>query len=34
MVPHILLVDKDGKVFNRNAQNGPLLKDDVEKMIK
>jgi hypothetical protein len=34
MVPHILLVDKDGKVFNRNAQNGPLLKDEVEKMLK
>ena len=34
MVPHIFLVDKDGKVANRNAQNGPLLKDEIEKMLK
>jgi len=34
MVPHILLVDAAGKVANRNAQNGPLLKDEVEKMLK
>jgi hypothetical protein len=34
MVPHILLVDKDGKIANRNAQNGPLLKDEIEKMLK
>ena len=34
MVPHIFLVDKDGKVANRNAQPGPILKDEVEKLIK
>jgi hypothetical protein len=34
MVPHILLVGKDGKVVNRNAQAGPPLRDEVEKLTK
>jgi peroxiredoxin len=34
MVPHILLVGKDGKVVSRNAQSGPLLKDEIEKLTK
>jgi hypothetical protein len=34
MVPHIFLVDAAGKVANRNAQGGPVLKDEVEKMLK
>lgn len=34
MIPHLFLIDKDGKVANRNAQGGPGLKDDVEKLMK
>ncbi|OWK36224.1 redoxin domain-containing protein [Fimbriiglobus ruber] len=34
MVPHVFVVGKDGKVINRNAQNGPSLKDEIEKMLK
>ena len=34
MVPHLLLVSKDGKVTNRNAQAGTSLKDEVEKLVK
>jgi len=33
-IPHIILVDKNGKVFDRAAQYGTGLKDDVEKMLK
>lgn len=34
MVPHVFLVNKDGKVANRNAQTGPVLRDEVEKLVK
>jgi cytochrome oxidase Cu insertion factor (SCO1/SenC/PrrC family) len=34
MIPQLFLIDKDGKVANRNAQPGPALKDDVEKLVK
>lgn len=34
MVPHMFLIGKDGKVTNRNAQNGPNLKDELEKLVK
>ena len=34
MIPHLFLIDKDGKVANRNAQGGPGLKDEVEKLVK
>jgi len=34
MIPHLFLVDKGGKVSNRNAQTGPGLKDEVEKLVK
>ena len=34
MIPHLFLIDKDGKVANRNAQGGPGLKDDIEKLVK
>lgn len=34
MVPHVFVVGKDGKVVNRNAQTGPVLKDEVEKLTK
>lgn len=34
MVPHVFLVDKTGKVVNRNAQAGPMLKDEVEKLVR
>lgn len=34
MLPHIFLIDKDGKMANRNAQSGPGLKDDLEKLVK
>jgi glutathione peroxidase-family protein len=34
MVPHVFLVGKDGKVVNRNAQTGPVLKDEIEKLVK
>jgi len=34
MVPHIFVIGKDGKVTNRNAQAGPMLKDEIEKMLK
>lgn len=33
-IPHLMLVDKSGKVFDRAAQYGPGLKDDVEKLMK
>lgn len=33
-IPHLFLVDKNGKVFDRAAQYGAGLKDDVEKMLK
>lgn len=34
MVPHIFLVGKDGKVSNRNAQAGPPMRDEIEKLLK
>ncbi len=34
MVPHLFVVGKDGKVTNRNAQPGSMLKDEVEKLLK
>lgn len=34
MVPHVFLVGKDGKVVSKNAQTGPTLKDEIEKMLK
>ena len=34
MVPHIMIVGKDGKVIDRNAQGGLLLRDTIEKMLK
>jgi glutathione peroxidase-family protein len=34
MVPHAFVVGKDGKVVNRNAQTGPVLKDEIEKLLK
>lgn len=34
MVPHVFLVDREGKVINRNAQTGPVLRDEVEKLVK
>ena len=34
MIPHMFLLDNAGKVANRNAQGGPGLKDDVEKLMK
>ncbi len=34
MIPHIILVDKAGKVANRNAQSGPGLKGDIESLMK
>ncbi len=34
MIPQLFLIDKDGKVASRNAQPGPGLKDDVEKLLK
>lgn len=34
MVPHLFVVNKEGKVANRNAQIGPMLKDEVEKLTK
>ena len=34
MVPHIMIVGKDGKVVERNAQGGLLLRDTIEKMLK
>ena len=34
MVPHLMLVGKDGKVANRNAQAGPGLAAEVEKLAK
>ncbi len=34
MVPHVFLIGKDGKVVNRNAQTGPVLKDEIEKLTK
>ncbi len=33
-VPHLFLVGKDGKVVNRNAQAGPGLAAEVEKLLK
>ena len=34
MVPHVIVVGKDGKVTNRNAQSGPQLKAEIEKLLK
>lgn len=34
MVPHVFLVGKNGTVVNKNAQTGPVLKDEVEKLMK
>lgn len=34
MIPHLMLIDKDGKVASRNAQPGAGLKDEVEKLVK
>lgn len=34
MVPHILVVGKDGKVVNNNAQSGPQLRTELEKLLK
>lgn len=34
MIPHLFVVGKDGKVTNRNAQPGSMLKDEVEKLLK
>ena len=34
MIPHLFLIDKDGKVVSRNAQPGAGLKDEVEKLVK
>ncbi len=34
MVPHLFVVNKEGKVVNRNAQNGPSLRDELEKLAK
>ena len=34
MVPHLMLIGKDGKVANRNAQAGPGLAAEVEKLAK
>ena len=34
MVPHLMLVGKDGKVTNRGAQISPALKDELEKLAK
>jgi thiol-disulfide isomerase/thioredoxin len=34
MIPHLFLIDKAGKVASRNAQPGPGLKDEVEKLVK
>lgn len=34
MVPHVFVIGKDGKVVNRNAQTGPVLKDEIEKLVK
>lgn len=34
MVPHLIVANKDGKVTNRNAQSGNVLKDEVEKLVK
>jgi len=34
MVPHIMIVGKDGKVVNRSAQGGDVLKNEIEKLLK
>ena len=34
MVPHLFVLNKEGKVSNRNAQNGPSLRDELEKLAK
>ena len=34
MVPHVLLIGKDNKVANKNAQTGPAFKDEIEKLLK
>ncbi len=34
MVPHLMLVGKDGKVTNRGAQISPAMKDELEKLAK
>ena len=33
-VPHAFLLDRAGKVVNRNAQYGAALKDEIEKLLK
>ncbi len=33
-VPQAFLLDKAGKVVNRNAQAGPALRDEIEKLLK
>ena len=33
-VPHLFLVGKDGKIATRNAQAGPGLAAEVEKLVK
>jgi len=33
-VPHAFLLDKAGKVVNRNAQPGPALRDEIDKLLK
>ncbi len=33
-VPHAFLLDRAGKVVNRNAQYSPTLKDEIEKLLK
>ena len=33
-LPHTFLLDKAGKVANRNAQPGPGLKDEIDKLLK
>jgi len=33
-LPHAFLLAKDGTVVNRNAQVGPPLKDEIEKLLK
>lgn len=34
MVPHIFLIGKDGKVSEGNAQAGPAMKEQIEKLLK
>lgn len=34
MVPHLMVVGKDGKVVNNNSQSGPQLRAELEKLLK